>query len=149
MFYFNPFPPRFVGHTSINSSCTYWLLYRTELLHDKTRWSRAIIINLWPYTLRIANNIFNETVPLSGLLLAEHEKSPLRIFSGINVSANLNNMHTFDSPLYALNNTLQSGKSSIQKWDPRARLRINLGPSLHHTRSVILVLNLTTGIVFP
>ena len=28
---------------------------RTQLLHDKARWSRAITINLWPYTLSVAN----------------------------------------------------------------------------------------------
>lgn len=97
----------------------------------------------------MANNIFNDTIPLSGPLLTEHGKSPLKMFSGVNVSANLNNIHTSGCPVYVLNNTLQSGKCSIPNWDPRARLGINMVPSPHHTRSANLVLNLTLGLVSP
>ena len=34
---------------------------RTLMLHAKMRWSDAITANLWPYALRYANQILNET----------------------------------------------------------------------------------------
>eukprot|EP00978_Attheya_sp_CCMP212_P035308 scaffold152839_cov109-Attheya_sp.AAC.1 len=56
--------------------------------------------------------------------------------------------HTFGCPTYALNNKLQGGKS-IPKWQERARVGIYLGLSPQHSRSVALVLSLTTGLVSP
>ena len=47
-----------------------------------------------------------------------------------------------------MNNDLASGKS-IQRWLPRSRLGLYIGPSPNHARSVSLVLNLSTGLVSP
>jgi hypothetical protein len=57
-------------------------------------------------------------------------------------------LHTFGCPVFALNNSLASSKS-IPRWEPRARLGLNLGPSPTHARNVHLVLSLTTGLVSP
>ena len=50
--------------------------------------------------------------------------------------------------MFALHNSLQGG-NTIPKWDPRARLGVNLGPSPFHARNVYLVLNVTSGLVSP
>ena len=60
----------------------------------------------------------------------------------------MNHMHIFACPVFALQNELANG-NTIPKWSPRARLRINLGPSPVHARNVYLVLNITTGLVSP
>ncbi len=57
-------------------------------------------------------------------------------------------MHTFGCPFFALNNSLASNKA-IPRWDLRAHIGLNLGPSLTHARNVHLVLSLTTGLVSP
>ncbi len=50
--------------------------------------------------------------------------------------------------MFALHNSLASN-NSLPRWDPRARIGLNLGPSPTHTRNVHLVLSLTTGLVLP
>jgi hypothetical protein len=57
-------------------------------------------------------------------------------------------MHTFGCPVFALQNVLAAG-DSIPRWNPRARIGLNLGPSPMHVRNVHLVLSLTTGLVSP
>jgi hypothetical protein len=56
--------------------------------------------------------------------------------------------HTFGCPVYALKDQLQGGKAK-PKWNKRAWLRINLGPSPRHASSVNLVLKLATGLFSP
>ncbi len=55
-------------------------------------------------------------------------------------------MHTLGCPVFALNNSLTSNKY-IPRWDPRANIGLNLGPSPTHARNVHLVLSLTTGLI--
>ncbi|KAG7349703.1 reverse transcriptase RNA-dependent DNA polymerase [Nitzschia inconspicua] len=50
--------------------------------------------------------------------------------------------------LFVLESDLQDGKK-ISKWEGRARLGVNLGPSPVHATNVSLVLNLETGHVSP
>ena len=50
--------------------------------------------------------------------------------------------------MLALHSALASS-NSIPRWDPRARLGLNLGPSPTHARNVHLVLSLSTGLVSP
>jgi hypothetical protein len=57
-------------------------------------------------------------------------------------------MHTFGCPVFALQNALAAGHS-IPRWNPRACIGLNLGPSPTHARNVHLVLSLTTGLVSP
>ncbi len=72
----------------------------------------------------------------------------LEHFSSIQVGANMKHIHTFGCPVFALHNTLATGKK-IPKWSSRARLGLNLGTSPMHARNVYLVLNLSTGCVSP
>ena len=112
---------------------------RKQLLHAKVRWSRAITLNVWPYALRMENQLHNNIVN------RKTKESPLERFCGIKVENNLNKAHTFGYPVYVY----IIPHSSIPKWNPLARLGVNLGPSPNHARSVSLILNLTTGLVSP
>ena len=115
---------------------------RKQLLNAKSRWSRAITLNLWPYSLRMQNHLHQISVNY------KTNESPMKMFSKVKCKSNLNKEHTFGCPVYVLNASLQAG-NTIQKWDQRARLGTNLGSSPHHARSVSLILNLTSGLVSP
>ena len=114
---------------------------RTILLHATARWPSAIMTNLWPYALKMANDVRNQ-VPR-----AKDGRTPIIHFSGSGVQPKIE-LHTFGCPVYPLNSTLAAGKS-IPKWDSRARLGIYLGQSPVHSRTVALVLNPITGHVSP
>ena len=60
----------------------------------------------------------------------------------------MRHMHAFGCPVFALSNELASG-STIPKWSPRCRLRLNLGPSPSHACNVYLVLDINSGLVSP
>ena len=115
---------------------------RKQLLHAKARWPSAIEINLWPYALRYSNDIRN-TMADKG-----DGTSPFERFCRAKVSPKIKHHHTFGCPVYALVDNLQAGKS-VPKWNPRARLGINLGTSPRHASSVSLVLKLDTGLTSP
>ena len=115
---------------------------RKQLLHAKARWPSAIEINLWPYALRNANDIRN-TIPDK-----DDGSSPLERFCRSEVRPKLRHNHTFGCPVYSLHDKLQGGKG-LPKWNPRARLGINLGTSPRHASSVNLVLKLDTGLASP
>ena len=74
-------------------------------------------------------------------------KSRLELFSGVPVSPSLKDFHTYGCPVFVLDNALQA--CSRIPWNPRGRMRLYLGTSPKHARSVALVLNLTTGLVSP
>jgi hypothetical protein len=75
-------------------------------------------------------------------------KSPIELFSKSPMRPNLDNFQPFRCPLFVLDANMQSGKK-IPKWQLRSRVGINLGISNQHARSIVLVLNLTTGHVSP
>ena len=115
---------------------------RKQLLHAKQRWPQAVSTALWPYALRSAAYLNNVLPTLEG------GQSKLELFSGIRVGSNMKVLHTLFCPVFALQNALAAGHS-IPRWNPRARIGLNLGPSPTHARNVHLVLSLTTGLVSP
>ena len=115
---------------------------RTMMIHAKSSWPEAIDDQLWPYALRMAANSMNCTPPLKCL------ETPMERFSQIFIKPSLKNIHTFGCPVYALTTKLQS-TGTQNKWLPRARVGIYLGPSLIHAKSVGLILNAQTGRVSP
>eukprot|EP00934_Nitzschia_sp_Nitz4_P000920 Nitzschia sp. Nitz4//scaffold577_size2809//140//955//NITZ4_009285-RA/size2809-processed-gene-0.1-mRNA-1//-1//CDS//3329554798//920//frame0 len=119
---------------------------RTALLDALERWPKAIHHSLWPYAFRHANLVHANT-PLSGSH-GSNGLTPLELFSGSKVSPNIANFHPFGAPVYVLHDALAAG-NSFNKWFPRARLAINLGPSPAPARSVCLALNPLTGMVSP
>jgi hypothetical protein len=115
---------------------------RTMLIHASNRWPSAITTNLWPYALRMANDILNDTPNLVT------SKIPTNHFTRSNIAVNPKHYHTFGCPMYMLDTDLQSGKR-INKWSDRSNVGIHLGRSSQHARTVHLVLSLTTGLLSP
>ena len=115
---------------------------RTMLLHTQRRWPDAINTHLWPYAMRMANDVHNNSP------LTNRQASPIELFSGSTVQPQLKHFHHFESPVYVLGSALQAGKK-IRKWSERARIGINLGNSPQHAKSVALVLSRTSGNVSP
>eukprot|EP00957_Ditylum_brightwellii_P205762 15345260-Ditylum_brightwellii.AAC.1 len=111
---------------------------RKQLLHAIARWPAMVVIHLWPYALRSANGTRNH-IPSD-----DAGRSPLERFIGVKVQPNLKTHHVFGCPVYALDRSLQSGTGMLPKWNPRAQLGMNLGPSPRHARNVSLVLSPTT-----
>ena len=115
---------------------------RTSMLYAMNKWRKMVIINLWPYAMRHANDVANAT-PRKG-----QELSPLEMFSGVEIAPKLRHFHAFGCPTYVLDNALQSGQGA-PKWKERSRLGVYLGPSPNHARSIALVLSPRTGHVSP
>lgn len=119
-------------------------LARTSLIFAKRRWPDAISATLWPYALRQANRVLNETPSLKD---ATH-RSPHQVFSGSVVDANPKHFFPFGCPVYVLDEALQTGNIH-HKWKNRSRVGVYLGMSPHHNKNVALVLSLETGLVSP
>ena len=111
---------------------------RIMLLHAINQWPNMLSIHLWPYAFHHANEVFN-TLPYH-----QDGTSPLERFNNVAVTPKLRHFNAFGCPAYVLDNKLQ-GNQSLSKWQQRARLRIYLGPSLNHSRSIGLILNPRTG----
>ena len=98
---------------------------RTSMLYAMNKWKKMVIINLWLYAMRHANDVAN-TTPRK-----KQELSPLELFSGVQIAPKLRHFHAFGCPTYMLDNALQSGQGA-PKWKERARLGVYLGPSPNH-----------------
>jgi hypothetical protein len=117
---------------------------RTMLIHAKHRWPSAITANLWPYAIRMANDVLNST-PSSKF---PDGRIPMSSFSKANVTTNPVHWQPFGCPVYVLSSAKQT--TGIQnKWAERSKVGIYLGRSPQHAQSVALVLNLDTGLVSP
>ena len=129
---------------------------RTALLHAAHRWPKAIHASLWPCAVKhyvnLRNSLPRKFTPKqkidSKLVPAKFDDSPVSRFSGTIVEPNLKHFHPFGSPVYVLQEALQSLKAH-NKWTDRARVGIFLCHSPHHATDVPLVLNSQTGLVSP
>ena len=117
---------------------------RTQLIHANKRWHNCITANLWPYAMRMSNDIYNN----SPLLKNEHKFSPIQLFAKTKVDINPKHFKPFGCPVYVLNSALQKGDPN-HKWEQRSKVGIYLGPSPQHGRSIALVLDRKTGLVSP
>jgi Reverse transcriptase (RNA-dependent DNA polymerase) len=118
-------------------------LTRTMILHAQQRWSDAINAYLWPFAMKMANDISNRAPGIhTGV-------SPIELFSQVEVSPRVKHSHTFGAPVYVLDNVLQTPGIGIPKWSKRANVGIYVGISPRHSRKIALVLNLITGHVSP
>ena len=75
------------------------------MLYAMNKWRKMILICLWLYAMRHANNVAN-VMPKKG-----ENSSPLEKFSGVKVAPKLRHFHSFGCPTYVLDNALQSGKA--------------------------------------
>lgn len=116
---------------------------RTMILHAKQRWPHVVTTNLWPYAIRMANDVANATPGIKN-----RTSSPIEVFSQVDISPRVKHLHVFGSPVYVLDSAVQAGKH-IPKWQNKARVGLYLGASPRHSRKVALVLSLSTGHVSP
>lgn len=116
---------------------------RTMMLHAQLRWPQAITNNLWPFAIRMANEVSNFAP-----ILGNETVSPMEMFTQVEISPRVKHSHTFGSPVYVLDQKLQKG-ARVPKWSSRARVGIYLGSSPRHSRKVALILSLQTGHVSP
>ena len=119
-------------------------LTRSMLIHANRQWKGSITTNLWPYALRMANGLYNNT-PCFQL---DGNKTPMQCMSGTDVAINKKHYKTFGCPTYVLLNPLQKN-DPFPKWSERAKVGIYLGQSPQHNRNVALVLSRETGLVSP
>ena len=116
---------------------------RAMMLHAKQRWPAAIATSLWPYAIRMANEMANYTPTKTC-----KSSAPIEIFSQVDIAPRVKHTHTFGSPVYVLDSQAQSGQK-LPKWQNRARVGVYLGTSPRHSRKIALVLSLATGHVSP
>jgi hypothetical protein len=119
-------------------------LARAMLLHASMRWNTHITANLWPYAIRMANEVLNST-PCPQL---SSWQTPQQVFDGTKVLPNPKHFQLFGCPVYVLATPLQAG-NSYHKWKEQAWVGIYLGPSPLHGRNIALVLDPSTGLVSP
>ncbi len=112
---------------------------RTMLIHAQHRWPKTIDAHLWPYALRVANEVHNST-PTIG---REDKSLPLSCLQGLK-SLQIGIIFNLLNPVFVLDNKMQSGQK-LPKWEVRSRMGVYLGLSMQHARTVALVLNLKTG----
>jgi hypothetical protein len=119
-------------------------LARTMLIHANKRWPKVATANLWPYAVRMENDVLNET---PSLRIASRQR-PMQIFGDTKVSPNAKHWKPVGCPVYVLDTNLKAGKIH-HKWKQRSRVGIYIGRSPQHARNVALVLNIETGLVNP
>jgi hypothetical protein len=119
-------------------------LARTQLIHASKRWPNCVTANLWPYALRMANSVLNETPSMQD----KTRRTAQQIFSGTNVMPNPKHWKPFGCPVYTLDSSLQTG-NIFHKWKQRSRVGIYVGQSPIHAQNVALVLDRQTGYVSP
>ena len=84
---------------------------RAILVHALLKWPAAISTHLWPYSLRMASLMINETLNMK----YPQRRSPVQIFTNTQVQPNPKHWHTFVCPVYILDRTLQSN-DPFHKW---------------------------------
>jgi hypothetical protein len=95
--------------------------------------------------MRLANESLNATPQIKDGV----HRSPISLFSGVDIDPNPMYCHHFGCPVYVLARPLQTAGGMFHKWQPRAKVGVYLGRSPQHARSVALVLSLETGLVSP
>ena len=114
------------------------------LIHASKRWPKYVTTNLWPYAIRMANDVLNKTPSFQD----NQRRTPQQVFSGSNILPNPKHWKPFECPLSVLENSLQAGHIH-HKWTQRSKVGIYLGRSPQHARSVALILDRNTGLVSP
>jgi hypothetical protein len=94
-------------------------LARTMLVHANKRRPKAITENLWPYAIRMANNVLYKTLNMQDKI----KRTAQQIFLQTNVQVNPKHWKPFGCP-YVLNSKIQGGAGSFNKWKSRANVGI-------------------------
>ena len=117
---------------------------RTMLIHASNRWPGCITANLWPYAMRQANEVLNNSPNMQNML----KKTPMELFTNTKVAVNTKHFQPFGCPVSVLNNELQLN-NPYNKWKRRSNVGIYLRLSPQHSKNVALVMSRTTGLVSP
>ena len=118
---------------------------RAMLLHFVLHWPQQANENLWPFFVDHAvylwNNLPNRNDP---------QVSPKELFTNVTYDdyRHLQRAHVIGCPVFVLDPKLQDSKK-IPKWSMRSRRGVYLGISKHHSTTVHLVLNPSTGDISP
>ena len=116
----------------------------TILIHARRRWPKVVTANLWPYKLRMANNVMNEKPSFQNY----DKKIPQAIFSVSQVDPNSKHCKTFVCLVYFIDSSFQATQPH-QKWSEKSRVVVYLGTSPTHSTNVVLELLLKTGLGRP
>jgi hypothetical protein len=98
-------------------------LAQTMLIHANKRWSKAVLANLWPYAIRMANYVLNKTPNMQDKM----KRTAQQIFSQTNVQVNPKHWKPFGCPIYVLDSKIQGGLGIFHKWKQRANVGVYLG----------------------
>ena len=91
---------------------------RTMLIHTNQRWPRCVTANLWPYALRMANDVLNETPNM----LDKQKRLSQQIFSKTMVQTNIKHWKLFGCPVFVLDSRLQGSGGIFHKWKHRSKV---------------------------
>ena len=108
---------------------------RTMLLHPMQIWPDIVTSEFWSYAFLHAVHLHNCT------LRSNETKSPFTLFTDEDMNHTTNDFRVFGSPVYVLDQTLQSGTLSPGKWKERSYQGIYVGHLPHHVSNVILMYN--------
>ena len=115
----------------------------TMLLYSKRHWTEAIADIIWPYAMKSVGACHNH------FYLNNYGLCPLKLFSGVESTFDLNIKHTWGCPAYILDAKIQDRSRGIPKWEPRSLLDIYLGNFPVHAGSIVMILNPKTEHVPP
>ena len=93
-------------------------LARSMMIHADRRWGGGIMIHLWPYALRMANDSVNYTPNMQD----EFKRAPANIMLNTHVQMNIKHWLPFGYPAYVLKKKLQDDKRIFHKWKIRSRI---------------------------
>ena len=118
---------------------------RAMLLHFVLHWPQQANENLWPFFVDHAVYLWNSLPSRNDAQVA-----PKELFTNVSFEdyRHLQRSHIIGCPVFVLDARLQDAKK-IPKWTMRSRRGVYLGVSKHHSTTVHLVLNPTTGDVSP
>ena len=118
---------------------------RAMLLHFVLHWPQQANENLWPFFVDHAVYLWNNLPSRNNSQIA-----PKELFTNVTFDdyRHLQRSHVIGCPVFVLDPRIQDSKK-IPKWNMRSRRGIYLGVSKHHSTTVHLVLNPTTGDVSP
>ena len=128
----------------------------TPIFHASHHRPNTIHASLWTADIKNYANLRN-SIPTNFKPKTYHgrnresvtyDSSPLSRFSCSKVEADLDHFHTFEYPVYVLENYLQSGKSH-NKWIYRSIFGIYLSHLPQHASNIPLLLNTKSGNVSP
>jgi hypothetical protein len=118
---------------------------RAMLLHFVLHWPQQANENLWPFFVDHAVYLWNNLPSQNNSQIA-----PKELFTNVAFDdyRHLQRSHVIGCPVLVLDPKFQDSKK-IPKWNMRSRRGVYLGVSKHHSTTVHLVLNPSTGDVSP